>query len=447
MFCYFLLRICYVEKIKVLYLHSKEYKDKINRVFSIFAMSVRKDLRADNTYMFPSNEADNPKLGARLLSDGRESLFLDYYLGYKKDVSERTGKAVVKVDRKRESLKLYLWTAPRTAKEREQNRETLELAKKIRYEREQELKEGMLGYRLKKGRVTNFLDYFQAYIDNYTKKDIRMLQMALRRFKDFLRDTPAYCNYQNSIKPERVTREMVLAFTEYLKGRSKGDGAKTIYARFKKVVLHAVRQGVMPKNPCEGIVVKADDKVLRKDVLSVEEIETLAATHCRNENPNVRRAFLFCCYAGLRYCDVKALTYKNVDYANRLLCFEQSKTKVHSVNSGVTIPLNDELLELIGQPAGGDRDGLIFPLPSNTMCLKALRHWVENAGIDKHITWHCARHSFAVNILNEGANIKTVASLLGHSGIAETEKYTRAVDSLKRAAIESLHRKRPEGQG
>ena len=81
------------------------------------------------------------------------------------------------------------------------------------------------------------------------------------------------------------------------------------------------------------------------------------------------------------------------------------------------------------------------------MCLKALRHWVENAGIDKHITWHCARHSFAVNILNEGANIKTVSSLLGHSGIAETEKYTRAVDSLKREAIESLHRKRPEGQG
>lgn len=390
---------------------------------------------------------DNPKLLQKKLSDGNFSLYLDYYLGRVNVKDPVTGEAKSKVQRKREFLKLVLLATPRTPEERKTNKETLELAKKIRAEREQELKESMLGYRLGKDRVINFLDYFQAYIDNYTKKDIEMLRIALQRFRDFLRDTPAYCNYQNSIKPERVTREMVLAFAEYLKGRSRGDGAKTVYARFKKVVLHAVRQGVMPKNPCEGIVVKADDKVLRKDVLSVEEIETLAATHCRNENPNIRRAFLFCCYAGLRFCDVKDLTYRNVDYANRVMRFEQSKTKGHSINSGVVIPLDDELLELIGQPAGGDRDGLIFPLPSNTMCLKALRHWVENAGIDKHITWHCARHSFAVNILNEGANIKTVSSLLGHSGIAETEKYTRAVDSLKREAIESLHRKRPEGQG
>ena len=54
------------------------------------------------------------------------------------------------------------------------------------------------------------------------------------------------------------------------------------------------------------------------------------------------------------------------------------------------------------------------------------------------ITFHCGRHSFAVNILNNGANIKTVASLLGHSSIQHTEKYTRAVDSLKQAAINSL---------
>ena len=72
------------------------------------------------------------------------------------------------------------------------------------------------------------------------------------------------------------------------------------------------------------------------------------------------------------------------------------------------------------------------------MCLKALGRWCKRAGIDKHITWHCGRHSFAVNILNNGANIKTVASLLGHSGLKHTEKYTRAVDELKKNAINSL---------
>ena len=124
-----------------------------------------------------------------------------------------------------------------------------------------------------------------------------------------------------------------------------------------------------------------------------------------------------------------------MDFSNRLLKFEQAKTKGHSSASGVVIPLNDGLIKLIGE---GMRDELIFPLPSHTMCLKALRHWVARAGINKHITWHCARHSFAVNILNNGANIKTVASLLGHSGLSQTEKYTRAVDSLKEAAINSL---------
>lgn len=72
------------------------------------------------------------------------------------------------------------------------------------------------------------------------------------------------------------------------------------------------------------------------------------------------------------------------------------------------------------------------------MCLKSLRHWVARAGIEKHITWHCARHSCGANLLSNGANIKTVASILGHSGLAHTEKYPRAVDSLKQASIDSM---------
>jgi site-specific recombinase XerD len=63
---------------------------------------------------------------------------------------------------------------------------------------------------------------------------------------------------------------------------------------------------------------------------------------------------------------------------------------------------------------------------------------VNEAGISKHITWHCGRHSFAVNILNNGANIKTVSSLLGHSSLKHTEKYLHAVDKLRVEAINSL---------
>lgn len=102
---------------------------------------------------------------------------------------------------------------------------------------------------------------------------------------------------------------MIGNFTEYLQGRSVGEGAKSIYARFKKVVRYAIEHDVMLKNPCIGISIKVDEQQLRKEVLSPEEIQQLIATHYEHENLNIRRAFIFCLYCGLRYCDVKGLTF------------------------------------------------------------------------------------------------------------------------------------------
>jgi len=393
---------------------------------------------------------ENPKLEQNVLADGRVSLYLEYYLGREETpvlddngnpVLYETGKMMgkpkvhIKHNRRKENLKLYLVAKPRTPAERQQNKETLELAAKIRAEREQQFKESMLGYRLKKDRNINFLDYYQAYIDSYTKKDLRMIKIALNRFKDFLKEY--YPLYEFSIKPDLITKEMVERFVEYLQSRSVGEGAKSIYQRFKKVMRYAIDHEVMLKDPCKGVVCKVDEQILRKDVLSMAEIQSLIQCHYDNESPNVRRAFIFCLYCGLRFCDLKDLTYKNIDYTNRLLKFEQNKTKGHSAHSGVVIPLNDGLLSLVGETPD-DLNTSIFNLPSYESCCKSVKRWVKRAGINKHISWHCARHSFAVNILNNGANIKTVASLLGHSGLKHTEKYTRAVDKLKSEAINSL---------
>ena len=397
---------------------------------------------------------DNPRLEQRVLSDGQISLYLEYYLGrqsepvlddmgepvlYQSGKMAGTPKYKVRHIRRKENLNLYLIANPKTPFDKNQNKETLQLAKKIRFEREQELLEKQDGYRLKKDRQIDFMEYFQTYIDNYTKKDVRMLRIALQRFKDFLNDTPEYTRFAKGIKPEQMDKDMMIAFTEYLQSRSKGEGAKSIYQRFKKVIKYAIEHDVMTKNPCNGVSIKIDDQILRKDVLSLDEEKALINTHYAGENPNIRRAFILCLHCGLRFCDVKDLTFANVDYSNKLLKFEQNKTKGHSANSGVIIPLNDGLLKLIGEPTDEQgKDSLIFPLPSYEMCSKAVKRWVKRAGIEKHISWHCARHSFAVNILNEGANIKTVASLLGHSGLKHTEKYTRAVDELKQKAINSL---------
>ncbi len=362
---------------------------------------------------------DNPKLEQRLLADGQISLYLEYYLGrestpvldtngnpvlYESGKMKGTPKYKIKHLRRKENLNLYLIASPRTPIDRNHNKETLQLAKKIRQEREQELLESKEGYRLKKDRKVNFLDYFQAYIDNYTKKDIRMMQIALQRFKDFLNDTPEYKKFASRIKPEQISRDMIEAFTEYLQSRSVGEGAKSIYQRFKKIIKYAIEHDVMMKNPCTGIVIKVDEEILRKDILSPDEIQQLIATHYEHENPNIRRAFIFCLYCGLRFCDVKDLTFANVDYSNKLLKFEQNKTKGHSANSGVIIPLNDGLLHLIGKPQQAENNNsLIFPLPSYEMCLKALKRWVKRAGINKHISWHCGRHitfSYSVKTRN-----------------------------------------------
>ena len=370
---------------------------------------------------------ENPKLEQNKLSDGRISLYLEYYLGREeKPVLDENGNQVyyedgkmqgkpkfsVKHNRRKENLNLYLIEKPRTPADRQQNKETLDLA-------------------------INFLDYFQSYIDGYTKKDLRMMQIAFSRFKDFLKEQ--YPLYECNIKPEFITKDMMVLFVDYLQSRSVGEGAKSIYQRFKKVIRYAIEHNVILKDPCKEVICKVDDQMLRKDVLSLEEIQALINCHYENENPMVRRAFIFCLYCGLRFCDVKDLTYKNVDYSNKLLKFEQNKTKGHSSASGVVIPLNDGLLSIIGEPpADGNKDMLIFNLPSYESCCKSVKRWVKRSGIDKHISWHCGRHSFAVNILNNGANIKTVASLLGHSGLKHTEKYTRAVDKLKEEAINSL---------
>lgn len=383
---------------------------------------------------------ENPKLHVKKLSDGRESLYLEYYLGRQEWIDEETEQVKVKHERRKEFLNLYLISKPRTPIEKSSNDEVLELANRIRFEKEQQFKEDKDGYRLKSKKKINIFDFMQAYYDSYTKGDKRMIKAAIKRFRDFI--ALEYPLYKNVVAPDQLNKDMMMKFVDYLRSISKGEGALTHYKRFKKIIKYGVEHDVIRKNPCSGVVCKSDENALTKDVLSMEEMVQLMKTKYDQQNPNVRRAFIFCLYTGVRFCDVKDLMYSDIDYSIKKIKFNQRKTQGHSSKSWVDIPLNEGLLPLLGeQPIdeeGNLTDGRIFNLPSQSMCLRSLKHWVKLAGINKHISWHCARHSFAVNILNNGANIKTVASLLGHSGLRHTEKYTRAVDSLKDDAVNSL---------
>lgn len=387
---------------------------------------------------------DNPKLKWKKLSDGSMRAYLEYYLGYEFYLDEygnkrldEQGRPIVKPKRKKEFLKLTIPKSVSTPVERNQRDETLLLAEDIRRKREKEFLENTEGYKFKKDKQ-NFFDFFDNYIKEYTKKDIRMIQIARSRFADFLAADKRYKMFMTSISAETIDKKMILAFVDYLRNHSTGSGAQSIFQRFKKVMAAAVEADLVRKNPCLGITIPVDETALVKDVLSTDEVLKLIETHYEFESKELRRAFIFTLYTGIRYCDLVELTYKNVDYTNKMLRFDQSKTKHSSPHSHVDIPLNDFTLGLIGDAPEGNLKAHIFALPSHESCNKSLKRWCKRAGITKHITWHCGRHSFATNILESGASVKTVADLLGHSGLKYTERYVRAVDERKKQAVNSL---------
>lgn len=396
----------------------------------------------------------NPKLLQAELSDGRASLYLEYYLGRSETpVLDENGQQVLYTDgamagrpkfkvkhaRKRENLNLYIWVHPRSAQERLQNKNTLALAEKIRFEREQEFLLHREGYRLKKDKSINFLDYFQKYLDNYTKADVASMKTALTKFKRFLEATPKYDIFTRFIRADQITKSMMTDFAEYLQSHGRGEGPAATFHRFKKVLRVAIEDELIMKNPCDGIILIREENVLKKEILLPDEINTLLSTPCNCKYPDIQRAFALSLFTGIRFCDVSKLKYRDIDYSSKTLKFQQSKTRDRSNHSWVIMPLNDHLLTLIGEPSDDiSPDTLLFNLPCYASCHDVIIRWVQKAGIKKHISWHCARHSFAVNVLNGGANIKTLASLLGHSGIKHTEKYTRAIDSLRQDAINSL---------
>lgn len=364
--------------------------------------------------MARKKNSDIVKLREKKMANGNVALFLDWFTDG---------------IRNKEYLKLYLNPKARTPIEKESNNRALELAKNIRLERETQLTYSTYGKVVPTKTKVTFFAFAENYRDNYQKKDIKMIKGAVERFRDFLTEQRPHLN-KKSLKISQIDKVMMTDFVSYLESRSTGEGAHGYYQRFKKIIKRAVDEEIIHKSPAEGIRCKTAEG-LRKDILTNEEIIQLAKTPCQNSE--LKRAFLFCCSTGLRFIDVNALHYKDIDFSSKKMTIDQLKT-----SKNVTIDLNPTALKMIGEPQSPDN--YVFELPTCNGTNKTLGAWVKRAGIDKHITWHCARHSFAVNLLtsNERPDIKTVSSTLGHSSLKHTEKYTRVVDELKKKAVNAL---------
>jgi len=310
---------------------------------------------------------------------------------------------------------------------RQENKERLELAKKIRLEREKELDADTFGVDTGAAKKIMVVDWMQTYIDNYQLADKRSLQGVLNRFKAFLKEKQL-----DNLTMQRLNENLITNFRDWLISFSIGEGAASYFSRFKKMVKAAYRSKLLPNNPAAEVKVKGRGNARKKDVLTIEEIKQLAATP--TESNEVKQAFLFCCLTGLRWCDVEALTWDNINLTANppYLKFRQHKTA-----NDLKINLNSSTIKILETIP--KRKGKIFELPTANGANKSLKAWVKRAGIDKKITWHNARHSFGTNLIYHDVDVLTASKLLGHRSLTHTQRYVRASEEMKQKAVEKLN--------
>ena len=252
------------------------------------------------------------------------------------------------------------------------------------------------------------------------------MKAVFKHFKEF---APPH------ITAKEITESFCNNFKEHLNQNLHGESPATYFARFKKMLMQAKRDKLFRDNPAEDVRNFKTDTSIAKDVLTIEELQLLANSHCGNEE--VKRAFLFCCNTGLRFVDVKALKWENIK--DNLLKIEQSKTKDKATDGGkVEITLNDTAITILGTPTATDKETLVFTLPSHESAGKTLKNWAKRAGVEKHITFHVSRHTFGTLLAYYETDILTISKLLGHTSLKHTSKYIRTSNEMKQKAVNSI---------
>ena len=346
------------------------------------------------------------------LSNGKYSLFIDYYADGV---------------RQKEYLKMYLFKKPKDELEKQHNKEILSLAQSIRNKREEMLKAGEFDLQSSVHKSVNIFLYFDKYVSGYGKKDKELVRLALQHFKTYLK---ASHKIESFLRPNQLTETVCMGYRDYLKATFNGETGHSYFSRFKKVLRQAVRDKIFTVSPADEVANEKGESQ-EKDVLSTDEIKRLAATPCGNDT--VKRAFLFSCFTGLRLIDVRGITWKEIQESDGKLTLRRMQTKTEKQ---VSVSLNASAVKLIGErKEPGDK---VFDLMGDTGIRKNLKAWAKKAGLQKHITFHVARHSFATNLLIYETDILTVSRLLGHTTTKMTQKYIRIAETLKEQAVNRL---------
>ena len=210
---------------------------------------------------------------------------------------------------------------------------------------------------------------------------------------------------------------------------TRKNNASTTQGTIKilKQYFHAAKkEKLVSGNPFENIKLRANIAV--REYLSPDELQAcirLYRTRSLAEPlQNVLRYFLFSCFTGLRYSDVQAFTHNNI--VSNTIVVQMIKTK-NETGKTVKIPITKGVRELI-QDACPRHGFPIFRVISDQKTNKFIKEIMKAAGIEKRISFHCARHTFATNFLiNNGEKIATLQELLGHSKIEHTRIYAHVI--------------------
>ncbi len=332
-------------------------------------------------------------------------------------------------------LKLYL--VPETDQAAKlQNKQTMEAVYAIKAQRILQITNGTAGIKKDLRNKMRLVDWLKIYQDRQVNKGKRG---AKRWVRTMIFVIEGYDGGKDAtladIDHQWLTDFMIYLMNDYVtyKKTKLTNGTVDNYLRCLKAAFNvAVEEGIMPTNPMLAL----DRSHLKgttyeREFLSVEEVKKLIDTPCRR--PDIKGAFLFSCFCGLRISDVRSLQWKHVVTAGGKMYLKITQFKTRRP---LTIPLSRQAIKWMPERADAGEDDYIFPPLSKNMTV--LDDWAKEAGIKKHVTFHVSRHTFATMELTMGADIYTTSKLLGHTSVATTQIYAKVINSKKEEAVSLL---------
>ncbi len=229
------------------------------------------------------------------------------------------------------------------------------------------------------------------------------------------------------LKFEDITENWIEKFTKYLLINLSQNSARTYLQKISAALNTAVRQKIILENPYRFLN-KPKKEEIEMVYLVKEEIQEIIDTGFFDDE--VKNAFLFGCYTGLRFSDISLLKWSNIK--NNQIQLTQTKTK-----GSVYIPLSNNAENILVKQRSNKE--FIFKLSShNSSVNRTLKKLIKKTTIEKEVSFHSSRHTFATLLITSGVNVFTVSKLLGHKDIESTLVYAKVINEEKEKAVNSM---------